>query len=852
MTLRRRLFLLLTLSLFLPFSALAAQSLQENDPAVWPEAERVFYQDGPGLLLTPEQRTELRSLNPEARAAWIRGFLEKDPIPETPANELKEGIERRRLLVQDQFVSPRDGRAQILFLLGMPADRLIVDCGSVFVPTEIWTYRTGQTGPDGKPLVRQLLVYLPGPGETYKLWTPGDSKRPLYKEQIEYWLEQWEELRGRINAVRFDIQNCKEARLVDEVTGVPGLTGALAGVGSYRIRPKDASDLLLPPADLARWAREAAQTEVPAGASALKIDAADLKFPSREGQRLVTRALLTVPPDAGFQPVQDNTPSVRLVVEGLVEQDGKPFEEFRVRFVLKTPNSKEPEPLILAVDRLLRPKTNYVLRLRVRDEGSGAEAKLSRGFRVPAEPTPEPLPPGVQGGELVPVTAAAGPDSLLLLPPPDEVLMGLWRTEALVTGERIVKVVFLVDGKPQLTSSKKPFSAEVRLERFPAEQTVRAEGYDAQGKLVAADEVVLNQPRGALSVRITSPAKGAKMGKSVRARAEVVVPDGRKMQTLEFRVNDEPVASLAKPPYETQINVPDGDLVYLTAVATLDDGSRAEAVRYLRSPEYVSEVEVNLVELYVAATDRSGNLIRDLKQEDFEVYEGGKKQEIVKFELVQNLPLVVGVLLDTSGSMAGAMIETQKAASDFLQSVVTPRDRSFAVSFAGRPRLEMPPTDDVDAVIQAINGLPAIGNTALHDALVHCLYYFRGLQGQRALVLLSDGDDNASYVKYEEALEYARRSGVAIYAIGLNISMFDTGLRGKLSELAEATGGRAFWSDKPEQLAAAYKQIENELRSRYLVAYSSTEIGGQSGFRPVEVKVKRGGVKARTARGYYQ
>ncbi len=93
---------------------------------------------------------------------------------------------------------------------------------------------------------------------------------------------------------------------------------------------------------------------------------------------------------------------------------------------------------------------------------------------------------------------------------------------------------------------------------------------------------------------------------------------------------------------------------------------------------------------------------------------------------------------------------------------------------------------------------------------------------------------------------------MAIYAIGLNVSMFDSGLRGKLSELAESTGGRAFWSDKPEQLAAAYKQIENELRSRYLVAYSSTETGGQSGFRPVEVKVKRSGVKARTARGYYQ
>jgi VWFA-related protein len=162
----------------------------------------------------------------------------------------------------------------------------------------------------------------------------------------------------------------------------------------------------------------------------------------------------------------------------------------------------------------------------------------------------------------------------------------------------------------------------------------------------------------------------------------------------------------------------------------------------------------------------------------------------------------------------------------------------------------MPPTDDVGAVTQAIQGLQAVGDTALHDALVHSLYYFRGVQGQRALVLLSDGDDNASYIDYKEALEYARRSGVAIYTIGLNISVLDPVIRGKLNELAEATGGRTFFA-KTEDLPGIYKQIENELRSRYLVAYNSNETSGQPGFRPVEVKVKKPGYKSRTARGYY-
>lgn len=846
---RYRVLLFLFLLSFLPLAFLGAQGPQQkNDATLWPEAERSFFQDGPGLLLTPEQRTELLGLDAGARAGWIQQFLDKDPIPETKANELREGISRRQRLAEDQFLSPRDVRAQLLFLNGLPDDRLMVDCGAVFAPLEIWSYKRG-IGPDGKPIERPALVYSPGQGEPYRLWLPSDSKRALYTSMMEYWLEQWEEQQGRsFYAVRFDLQNCKVAKNVDEATGVPGLTGAHSGRG--KVRPKDASAFLAPPSDLADWARPAAATELPPLPAELKVTSAEMRFPDRDGQRIIARALVSLPPDAGFQMPKDGKPETKLIVEGMVEQDNHAFDAFRMRFQLPAP--KPGEPLVLAIDRPLRPKETFVMRLKVRDETSGVEARIYRGFQVPIDPTPEPMPANAATGSLVPVATIAGPDSLLLLPPPQDILMGLWRAEAIVTGDRIMKVSFLVDGKLQLTSSKRPFSAEMRLEQFPTEQTVRAEGYDAEGKLVAADEVILNQPRGSFNVRIVSPPKGTRVQTArTRARAEVVVPDGRRIQSVEFRVNDAPVASLAKPPWEAEVSVPVEDLVYLSVVATLDDGTRAEATRYLRAPQYASEVDVNLVELYVAVTDRSGGLAKDLEQDDFEVYESGKKQEIAKFELVQTLPLVVGVLIDTSGSMAGSLVDTVKAASGFLESVLTPRDKAFAVSFARRPSLLMPPTDDVGAVVQAIEGVQAVGDTALHDALVHSLYYFRGIQGQRALVLLSDGDDNASYIKYKDALEYASRSGVAIYAIGLNLPVFEAGVRGKLEELTKATGGRVFFTNNAEDLAGIYKQIETELRSRYLVAYNSTETGALSSFRPVEIKLKKAGLKARTARGYY-
>jgi Ca-activated chloride channel family protein len=840
--------LALALCSFLVAGPLRAENPADpNDPSLWPEAERSFFQDGPQLLLTPEQRTELLTLSPEARTRWIDDFLEKDPVPATPKNELREAISRRMALATDQFLAPDDVRAQIIFLNGLPKDRTVLDCAAVTKPIEIWAY-PGPVVPEGKAKDRLLVVFSPGPGKPWRLWLPSDSKRVLYTPLMEYYMQQWEELPSYVSAVRFDLQNCRAAKRLDEATGVPGLTGAMEARGRHWIRPKDSSNFLAPPKDLARWATEAANTELPALSPRLKVESVEMHFPDRDGQRIIARTVVAMPV-TGIK-LDSEKPEVHLVVEGMIEQGGAAFDDFRMRFQLPAP--KKGEPLVLAIDWPLRPQGVFSVRLKVKDELGGGEAWLTRGFQVPKEPTFEPMPAAAQTGELVPFAAAAGADSLLLLPATDDIVMGLWRASAIVTGERIQKVVFMVDGKAQLTTSRSPFTAEVRLEKYPTEQTVRAEGYDAQGKLVAADEVIINQPKGAFNVRVVSPGKGTKVsGKTTLARAEVVVPDGRKVKAIDFKVNDDTIGSLTTPPWEMKVPVPDADLVYLTVQATLDDGTKAEAVRYMRAPANMSQVDVNLVEMYVAATDSSGNLVRDMKQEDFEVLESGKPQEIVKFELVQNLPLTVGILVDTSGSMEGSLVAAEKAASGFLKSVMKPKDKAFLVSFALRSRLDMPPTDDVGAMVEAIEGLKAAGETALHDALVHSLYYFRGVQGQRAMILLSDGDDNKSSISYKDAMEYASRSGVAIYTIGLNLSFLDTSIKTKLGELSSSSGGRAFFTNHPDELPAIYKQIETELRSRYLVAYNSSNSSDVPGFRPVEVKSKKSGIKARAARGYF-
>ena len=816
-----------------------------DEIVLWPEHQRSFLQDVPALLLTEEQRQAYLDASSEERDAMIEAFLANDPVPETPENELLLAIEARYRLVHAEFLALEDHRAAILFLHGRPNQRLEIECATAFKPIEIWVYGDPETA------VR-LVFYESVPDGPYRVWLPVDSKRVLYNREMEYWLEQWEELGGRKIAKRFDLQICKDAKIVDEATGVDGLRGFRPD------RPQRGSILRYfePPADLGEWARQSLASDSTEVIKVLETGELEVFFPEKIRQRTVARFVVPIPSSAALEIAEeDQEQGFILLMEGVIEQDGKVFDEFRVRFKLEPPT--EDVPIALAMDQALRPDRTFLARLRVRDEVSGAEAYLTRGFVVPAEPEVMDLPPVPEGtivamGQQLAGAQIEGQDSLLLVPPPSEVVLGLWRAEALVTGTRIVKVRFLIDGKPQMTRGTRPFAAELRLAKFPVEQVVRAEGLDLMGEVVATDEVVINQPRGALRVRIIEPARGAAVSGRLVARAEVVVPEERRVEKVEFKINEETVAELKNPPWEAEIEVPTaGGMSYLSVVAELDDQSRAEEVRFLNAPQFLEEVEVKLVELFTTVTDKSGRPVKGVTQEEFLVKEDGRPQEISKFELVEDLPLNLGIVIDTSTSMTESLPEAKAAAMGFLENIITLRDRVFAVSFSDQPRLLIAPTDDVSAVQDSLEDLQSLGWTTLHDAIVTSLYYFRAVRGRRALILLSDGDDTASAMPFRDSLEYARRSGVTVYSIGLDVGAMQRGVRSKLTNLAEETGGRVFFISKAQELVGVYREIEEELRSQYLIAYASDNPGVEEQFREVEVEVRSGKLKARTIRGYY-
>ena len=195
--------------------------------------------------------------------------------------------------------------------------------------------------------------------------------------------------------------------------------------------------------------------------------------------------------------------------------------------------------------------------------------------------------------------------------------------------------------------------------------------------------------------------------------------------------------------------------------------------------------------------------------------------------------------------------EAQAAALSFFEQAVTPKDRAAVITFNDHPNLAAKFTNDVEVLAGGLAGLKAERGTALYDSLIFTLYYFNGIKGQRAVVLLSDGKDESSRFEFDDALEYAHRAGVSIYSIGLKLGRGQLDARRKLTKIAEETGGRSFFIDEVTELSAIYDTIQRELRSRYLLAYQSSNTSDSKRFRTIEVKVSPSGLEAKTLRGYY-
>jgi VWFA-related protein len=277
--------------------------------------------------------------------------------------------------------------------------------------------------------------------------------------------------------------------------------------------------------------------------------------------------------------------------------------------------------------------------------------------------------------------------------------------------------------------------------------------------------------------------------------------------------------------------------------------------------ESAIKVDVDLVNVLCNVYDKRGALVNNLSREDFEVREDGKQQQLRYFARETNLPLTVALLLDVSGSVRRFVEAEKETAARFLKDVLRPDDQALLIGFGSRLIVWQDFTSSAPALEAALvrlraipfRGLPLEGQpmpgTLLYDAIYGTAHQkLKGVPGRKVMVVISDGLDNGSQKKLEEAVAAAQTTNTIVYGI-----CYQAGFSGCsfLNNLAEPAGGRAFKVETKTPLSKIFQTIEDEMRSQYALGYVPTNRAHDGSFRKLQVRVQKPGLRVRTRKGYF-
>jgi len=290
-----------------------------------------------------------------------------------------------------------------------------------------------------------------------------------------------------------------------------------------------------------------------------------------------------------------------------------------------------------------------------------------------------------------------------------------------------------------------------------------------------------------------------------------------------------------------------------TALSAFASSPDTDSDSVLTIKKRVDEVNVLFI-----ATDKHGKFVRNLNQADFSILDDRQPpQAIDAFRRETDLPLQLGLLVDTSGSVRERFAFEQEAAATFMEKTLRPGfDKAFVMGFSRNSQIAQDFTDNAQLLQTGVQRLHSGGGTALYDAIYRACKekLAKGdsdRPARRAIIVISDGEDNQSEVTRGQAIEMAERSEVIIYAISTD----DSGLvlRGDkaLEQLADATGGRAFFPYKMKDVKASFSAIEDELRSQYVVSYRPANFDADGRFRSIEITANKKDLQVRARRGYF-
>jgi Ca-activated chloride channel family protein len=840
------------------------------------EKYRTFLAEVDVLLFDEERAAFLALTQDYERDAFVERFWTvREPRRRRGGAGFRDGWMANVALAREMFHDLADARSRLLLLNGPPELRVESGCPTLLVPLEAWFYPPN----DRTTEMFAVVFYRKWGAGSFRIWDPADGLDALFNDVGASRPGAEEPEReggvGSRSPSRISASPRVAGHSLEEISPLGGggcgndehakqIVAAIVMVAGKGLWPVFEQKInTAPRGPGSEWvsAFESYRTEVPPGAPALPARL-EIAFPGRLGNRTMVQGVVTVPPGAAGQAKLGDARSYNLLLNGEVLYHGELLDSFRYKFDLPVtgaaPAANHPATALpLTFERPLRPG-DYTLIVKVEDVDGGRFFRDERALSVPARENAAPAAPAAsrpEDAEVARILAEAdaalrsGETTVKLIPPAGELHSGQQRFDTLTTGPGIDRVTFVLDGKPVLTKRAPPYSVELDLGSVPRTHALVATAYDAQGSVLAGDELAVNATSNRFRVRLAEPRAGKRYEASLLARAAVEVPEGETLERVEIYLNEARIATLYQPPWvHPVVLTPEQPLAYVRAVAWLADGTSTEGVVFVNAPEEMAQVNVDFVELYTTVLDRQGHPVTSgLKAQDFTVAEDGARQTIARAEPVADVPIHAAIAIDVSASMEPSLAQAQAAALQFLQGTIRPRDRAEVITFNDHPMLAVKFTRDVQELSGGLAGLKAERGTALYDSLIFSFYTFNGLKGRRALLLLSDGRDEGSRFSFEECLEFARRAGVTVYAIGLG----DDVEKRKLSRIAEETGGRAFFLKRDGDLAAIYATIAAELRAQYLIAYQSTTNRTDPGFRTVDLKVTRSGLEAKTMRGYY-
>jgi Ca-activated chloride channel family protein len=419
-----------------------------------------------------------------------------------------------------------------------------------------------------------------------------------------------------------------------------------------------------------------------------------------------------------------------------------------------------------------------------------------------------------------------------------------------VATEPVERLALFINGVQHSAAAGRSMTAQVNVGLYIRRLRMRAVGYDAEGKIVGEDEMVVNDPRPPFRVRLQGPSVWPESG-NVELHANVLRPSEVSIAGVDFHIGEEQAGTDDTPPYSVAVDSAKfPGAVYARVVARGREQEANDVLFFGDRAHASTDVTVQQIPVSVAGGTAP------LRADAITLVDNGTSRTIEGLVAANDQPLHVILLIDYSESMLEELPVVKTAARQFARSLLRPQDRLAVVGFNQTTFWLTGYTNDWNSAALAVDRVKPIGETHLYDSVIEMLYELQKTPGRHALVVLTDGVDQGSRFNLDHLVHYARYAGVPIYPVVKNKSLSRWMKLGigrlqarRLSHIAEDTGATYFIIQSERELGGVYARIAQELRQQYqLVFHSESEVADQ--WRSLKV-VSNAGHTLRAPRGYF-